>query len=217
MSVVAINKINTGINISVSPIYRKMIKKVFNSLFDWTDLPEEVQSRHIEGFLFDTGQISFYKVLNKYYVLPVVLNDWDMYGDLRVGQVYSPFKGNDPSMYEPNSTNSYGLVSNNNTPQTYEGEFIYNNIDKEPTLINSEPYLNMLDIAFNSLKIDILNARNMRLIFSKSDNKSNKLKTTLSKIYTSDNPFYIIREGHATELRSENFTSNHSLLKLSTQ
>ncbi len=215
MSTVAINKINVGNLISISPSYRSSIKRVFNSLFEWKNLPEEIESRHIEGFLFDTGTIAFYKVVDKYYALPATLQKWDMYGDLVVGQVYSPYKGTFiEGEYKLTDENKQGLVSREPSDTAFDGEFIYNNIEKESTLLRVEPILTMLDLTFTSLRTDILNSRNIRLMYAKSTSKDYELKTTMNQIYNSNSPFFIINEGHATELRTEEFKSKSSAIEL---
>ncbi len=206
MATTGINRISKYKTVSVSPSYKSAIKRVFNSLFEWKNLPEELQSRHIEGFLFDTGQVAFYKVVDKYYVLPATLQEWDLYGDLVKSMVYSPFKGTEMN-YNITSENSQGIVSLDGEPGTFIGEFIYNNIEKEGTLDRSDPYFESLDTVANSLRIDILNSRNLRVLYTQTNGKDTQLNNTMNNIYNTDKPFIIINEGHNSTVRGEKFES----------
>ncbi len=172
---------------TISSTYRQNIKRIFNSLFEWKNLPTGLKSKYFENFLFTYGTVVFYKVGEEFIVLPTTIEKFNKYYEWVVGKAFSPAVGE-------NKETGNKRISIDGRAGTLKGVFIYNNSDKLPTLFGSQAVLWSLDAVWKAIRVDAINAKNSRLLPVSSNAKGRKALNFINQAQLSTSAIIPINE-----------------------
>ncbi len=205
---------------NIKELYMTNIRRIFNSLFEWENLPKGLKSYFIERFLFDYGVVAFYKVDDTFYCLPAFIQDFDVYFEYLTAFAYSPYKGV-TTMGEISDINAQvntnlannksidikdkqvqGEIAVNPLPNSgqIKGVFIYNNIDKQSTLSPILPLLDLINKTYNEIFNDINNSKSVRLLSATSDAKAKSISRVMNRLYDQNAPFIVLNKGKMEDI-----------------
>lgn len=120
--------------------YYDWLLEIAITMFEWKNLPKEIDPRYLEYILFYEGTILFFKddVLNKYLALPYAYDgQLDVYGYPKIRRAFSTFISYNKKLYEDDSV------------------IIWNNYIRKGEQLTAEYYANKLYEIQRSIDVNV--------------------------------------------------------------
>jgi hypothetical protein len=174
-----------SINIRTYEHYLDRLTELSVSMFDWKNVPPEIDVRYLERVLFDSGKILFFydKDLGEYLVMKFTST-----GKVNIYDV-------------PYNRHAYANNGYSNNLDDTNSVIIYNNLIRTPAQIDVGLYAQKLATLDRIIDVNA-NAQKTPVLIETDDEKKRTTLVNLYKQYSGNHPFVFAYKGFAESIKA---------------